>query len=227
MGNVGLMEWLLDRMEKCFDEPDAGLWEFRGRRQKHLYTYLFHWAGSLAAARIARHLKLIHVEERAVVLVNQATDIIESCWDEGRGAFTQAVGSKELDASSLQLLTMHYLDPASERAKRHVEAHRSELADAAGKMRRYGHHDDFGRTESSFIICSFWHAEALACLGRVDEAIAVVEGVLSRSGPLGLLSEDLSSDNLMAGNYPQTYSHVGLLNALFRISGKSDRPVFM
>src|SRR5690606_35026981 len=101
-----------------------------------------------------------------------AAEKIEACYSPKLGAYTQAIGSDKLDASSLQLILMNYLDPNSERARQHLIAHEKELKTPEGLFYRYKHADDFGTPETTFLICAFWYVEALACVGRMDEAIA-------------------------------------------------------
>ena len=101
-----------------------------------------------------------------------------------------------------------------------------ELKTKKGYFYRYKHPDDFGNPETTFMICAFWYAEALACVGRVEEASDVLGNLLKTSNHLGLLSEDIGIDGSQWGNFPQTYSHVGLMNAVFRISRKLDKPLF-
>ncbi len=217
----------LEKISKTMNEPDAGLWEFRDFAQFHSYTYLFHWAGASAALEIAKYKKNEKMAHLARELKNFASEKLESAYDNELKAYTQAVGSKNLDASSLQLILMRYLDPDSERAKEHLIAHEKELKTPEGLFYRYKHEDDFGKPETTFLICAFWYVEALACVGRVDEAIENFESLMKFSNHLGLLSEDVDSVNgSQWGNFPQAYSHVGLMNAAYRISKKLDHPVF-
>jgi GH15 family glucan-1,4-alpha-glucosidase len=93
---------------------------------------------------------------------------------------------------------------------------------------RYLHTDDFGKPETTFLITAFWHVEALACVGRVEEAKQQFEQLLKYTNHLGLLSEDVHSGNgSQWGNFPQAYSHVGLMNAAYRIAKKIDKPNFL
>ncbi len=111
---------VLHKIETYMDEPDAGLWEFRDRSQQHCYTYLFHWAGSSAALKIAYFLKDKRLEEKALRIKNKAATQIEACFNPQRGVYTQAVGSQNLDASTLQLIMMNYLEGDSRRARQHL-----------------------------------------------------------------------------------------------------------
>lgn len=224
---LDLVRGLLDRIDATFDEPDAGIWEFRGRLQHHCYTYLFRWAGSRAAGKIAELLNDTALRDKAAHLVERSAGKIETCFDAERNVYTQAVGVEHLDASDLQLISLSYLDPASERARRHLAALEGQLKADHGLFYRYVHADDFGKPASSFLATAFWYVEALACVGRVSEAIDALEHLLAYSNHLGLFSEDVTLDGSQWGNFPQTYSHVGLMNAVYRIARKLDRPIFL
>ncbi len=224
-----LVQHCLNMIEKTMEEPDNGLWEFRGTSQLHSYTFLFHWAGSNAAIKIAKMLGDDKMAEQAERLVGESAEMIEKCYDEERGVYTQAAGVPNLDASLLQLINMGYLDPKSERAKKHLKVLEDELRTESGLFYRYLHEDDFGKPESTFLICAFWYVEALARMDRVDEAVRIFEHLISKgSNHLGLLSEDVhEGTGSQWGNFPQLYSHVGLINAAFCISRKMDKPVFL
>ena len=226
--SLNLVYNILKQIEQLMDEPDAGLWEFRTLSQYHCYTYLFHWAGAKAAKKIGKMFANDKITTLADKLIRQATDKIESCFDAERGVYAQAIGSKNLDASNLQLIMMGYLDNDAEATQKHLRAHEADLKSKEGLFYRYKHADDFGEPETTFLICAFWHVEALACTGRVDEAIKAFENLLGYSNHLGLLSEDVDAKTgSQWGNFPQAYSHVGLVNAAYRISRKLDRPNFL
>ncbi|GAB4407594.1 MAG: glycoside hydrolase family 15 protein [Microscillaceae bacterium] len=223
-----LIFMLLQKIADTMQEPDAGLWEFRDLAQYHCYTFLFHWAGSHAAVRIAKIRKDTKMLEWATQLAGQAQEKIEQCLDTQRGVYTQAIGSPHLDASTLQLILMGYLDPASPLAARHLQNLEQELGTSEGLFYRYRHTDDFGEPETTFLICGFWHVETLACMGRLDEAIINFQKLLRYANHVGLLSEDVDyRTGSQWGNFPQAYSHVGLMNAAARISKKLDKPNFM
>jgi GH15 family glucan-1,4-alpha-glucosidase len=226
--NSQLINNLLNQIEKTMDEPDAGLWEFRNISQQHCYTFLFHWAGAKAAIQIGKAVNDDALLSRGEKLVKLAEHKIEQCYDPEIGAYYQAIGNKNFDASLLQLITMNYLDPGSEKAKSHLQALEKELKGRNGLFFRYKHEDDFGMPETTFLICAFWYVEALACVGRLDEAIEVFEELVQYGNHLGLLSEDVHEINgSQWGNFPQAYSHVGLMNAAFRIARKLDKPEFL
>ena len=217
----------LGLIEKTMEQTDAGLWEFRNLSQHHCYTYLFHWAGSLAAEKIAVVLKDEKMGKLAQKLGKIAKGKIEQCYSASKKGYSQAIGTDRMDASCLQLINMNYLDNNSERAKQHLQAMEKELKASNGLFYRYKHQDDFGEPETTFLICAFWYVEALACVGRLDEAIEYFDNIIGYSNHVGLLSEDVNEkDGSMWGNFPQAYSHVGLLNAAHRIAKKLDRPDF-
>ena len=219
---------ILQKIGELMDEPDAGLWEFRNLQQHHSYTYLFHWAGANAALKIGHLFENKRMIDLAQKILDQSCEKIEQCFDKERGVYTQAIGSPNLDASNLQLITLNYLNPNSKKAAQHLKMLEAELKTKEGLFYRYKHSDDFGEPETTFLICAFWYVEALACVGRTEEAIEIFERLAGYGNHLGLLSEDVDgSDGSQWGNFPQAYSHVGLVNAAYRISHKLDRPNFI
>jgi GH15 family glucan-1,4-alpha-glucosidase len=217
----------LKMIEKTMEDPDAGLWEFRNLKQYHCYTYLFHWAGSKAAEKMADVLQNDEMRTLAIKLKDLACEKIEACYSPEKKGYAQAIGVDRMDASCLQLINMNYLDGNSQRAKDHLIALEAELKASNGLFYRYKHQDDFGEPETTFLICGFWYVEALACVGRLNEAIAAFEKLEGFSNHVGLLSEDVNEkDGSQWGNFPQAYSHVGLLNTAHRIAKKLDTPDF-
>ncbi|WP_423148957.1 glycoside hydrolase family 15 protein [Rubrolithibacter danxiaensis] len=222
------INFVLDKIERTIDEKDAGIWEFRNFANIHCYSNLFQWAGCAAAAKMARTIGDKALEEKAIALQNKAAAHIESCYDLERRVYTNAVGSQHLDASTLQLIMMNYLDPASDKAKDHLKALEAELKTPRGLFYRYLHADDFGKPKTTFLICAFWYVEALATVGRIDDAVREFENLLQYSNHLLLFSEDVDeATGSQWGNFPQAYSHVGLMNAAYKIAMKLDRPVFL
>lgn len=226
--SADLVAKTLDMIEKTFDEKDAGLWEFRNLAQHHTYTYLFHWTGSSAALKIAKVLGDQKMIEKARDLKKRSREMIEKSYVPSKKGYAQAIGTDRMDASTLQLIMMNYIEPNSEKAREHLMALEKELHAKNGLFYRYKHQDDFGEPETTFLICAFWYVEALACVGRLDEAIKYFENLLAYSNHVDLLSEDVeASSGGMWGNFPQAYSHVGLLNAASRIAIKLDKPDFL
>lgn len=222
------VSYLLNKIEKTIDEKDAGIWEFRNIANRHSYSNLFQWAGSHAALQIGITIGDEAIQKRAKKLIEKASAHIEKCYDEERKVYTHAVDSPHLDASTLQLIMMRYLDPDSQRAKDHLMALEKELKTPQGLFYRYRHKDDFGKPKTTFLICAFWYVEALACVGRVSEAKETFEKLLGYGNHLNLFSEDIDEkDGKQWGNFPQAYSHVGLMNAAYRIALKLDTPSFL
>jgi GH15 family glucan-1,4-alpha-glucosidase len=225
--SLNLIEDILQKVNNILDEPCAGLWEFRNISQYHCYTYLFHWAGATAAKKIAHAFGNKRIIDLALNIIKHSSEKIEACYQKERGVYSQAVGTTNLDASNLQMIIMNYLDHDSESAKKHLKVLEEELKAKNGLFYRYKHVDDFGKPETTFMICAFWYVEALTCVGRIDEAIEAFEGLLGYRNHLGLLSEDVDPrTGSQWGNFPQAYSHVGLVNAAYRISRKLDLPNF-
>lgn len=219
---------LLNKIEETMDEKDAGLWEFRNLAQQHCYTFLFHWAGASAACKIATRLNSEEMYEKAKALKEAAILKIEACYLPERKAYAQAIGSKHMDASTLQLITMGYFGKDLERANNHLKALEEDLLAKDYLFYRYRHMDDFGVPETTFLICAFWYIEALACVNRLEEAVEGFESLIKYCNHLNLLSEDVDhATGSQWGNFPQAYSHVGLMNAAFRIGRKLDLPNFI
>ena len=201
------------------EEPDAGLWEFRGRAAVHTYSAAMCWAACERLAHIATELGL---DERARHWHDHAVDlrerILARSWNERLGHFVDAYGGEHLDASLLLLADIGFIDPMDPRFVATVDA----VGRALGRgdyLFRYIAPDDFGTPETSFTICTFWYIEALAATGRRERARTMFEGMLARRNALGLLSEDLApGTGEHWGNFPQTYSMVGLIQAAMRLS---------
>ena len=213
------LEVVGERAHALHDQPDAGLWEFRGREEVHTYSSVMCWAACDRLAKIAAHLGLDdrrdHWRTRADAMHAR---IVAHAFDPELGHFVESLDGKRLDASLLLLADIGFVAADDPRFVATVEAIGAQLRHGDG-MFRYVAPDDFGEPETSFTICTFWYIDALASIGRADEARTLFEGVLARRNPLGLLSEDLAFDGGEAwGNFPQTYSHVGLIMAAMRLS---------
>ncbi len=219
---------LLSKIEATMDEKDAGLWEFRKLQQQHCYTFLFHWAGACSAIKIADRLKDSKMKSKALELKAKAIEKIEACYIPELKAYSQAIGTTNMDASTLQLITMGYFGDNIERANDHLKMLEKDLLAKNFLFYRYKHADDFGEPETTFLICAFWYIEALACVNRLDEAIEGFETLSKHCNHLRLFSEDVDQHTgSQWGNFPQTYSHVGLMNAAYRIGQKINKPDFL
>lgn len=224
---LAIIHKLLNFIERSLEEEDAGIWEFRNKKQLHTYTFLFHWAGAHASRKIALRYKDTALLSKADDIIKKSTAVIERSYDDVQKTYCQAADSKEPDASTLQLISLGYLDPRSERARQHLKAIEESLVTKKEMVFRYKHYDDFGTPENSFLVCSFWYVDALACCGYTEKAVEVFSELMNHSNHLGLLSEDIGLDGSQWGNFPQTYSHVGLMNAASRISRILDKPTFL
>jgi GH15 family glucan-1,4-alpha-glucosidase len=215
---------LVAQIEAKLDEPDAGPWEFRERWRLHTFTVLMNWAGARRAVEVAEALGDEELAGRARGLEQRAAEILETqCWSNEVGALTQVAGEPQLDAANLLAIQLGFFEPDDPRASSHVDAIRRSLSVDKGLLRRYSNRDDFGEMEAAFTVCSFWLVEALALIDRTDEARELFERLLSLHNGLGLYSEDILPETLeQSGNFPQTYSHVGLINAAFRLSRRWD-----
>jgi len=210
---VGTLAW------ERHDQPDAGLWELRTRTAVHTYSAVMSWAACDRLGNIAERLGL---GERARVWRRRATSIrkrIESrAWVERDQRFGATFDGEELDASLLQLLDMRFLDASDPRFINTFNAVEKGLR-RGDSMLRYASEDDFGLPETAFNFCTFWFIEALHLVGRHEEARALYMKTLARLTPAGLLSEDSDFDTgELWGNYPQTYSLVGLINCASLLS---------
>lgn len=221
---LALVRRLLAQIEMTLEEPDAGLWELRERWQLHSFSLLMHWAG-------ARRAKQVGEEHRDEVLMRRGASLeararqllLERAWDDELGAMTQAVDKKNLDAAMLLAVQLGFFTDDHDRARSHIHAIRDGLALDNGLLRRYDVADDFGYQRAAFTVCSFWLAEALGVVGEIDAGKELMAKLLSYKNSLGLYSEDiLPATGAMSGNFPQTYSHVGLINAAFRLSRSWD-----
>ncbi len=213
------LEPLGERAFALYDVPDAGLWEFRGRAEVHTYTAAMCWAACDRLAKIAAELGL---DEREAYWRLRANTIraatLERAWRPDANHFSASFQSDYLDASLLLLADIGFVQADDPRYVATVEAIGRELRHGDGVF-RYVAPDDFGAPETSFTICTFWYIDALASIGRMDEARELFERVLAHRNHLGLLSEDMAFDSGEGwGNFPQTYSHVGLIIAAMRLS---------
>ncbi len=202
-----------------YDKPDAGMWELRTRARIHTSSALMCWAACDRLAKIALTLKL---QDRADYWHSHAAvmqeRILRESWSEERQAFAESFGGRDLDASVLLMIEVGFIDPKDPRFIATVDALETYLCDGP-YMRRYEAPDDFGKPETAFNICTFWRIDALARIGRKEQAREIFNTMLAARNHVGLLSEDTHPvTGEMWGNFPQTYSMVGIINAAVRLS---------
>ena len=213
------LEPLGEQAYASFEKPDAGPWEFRGRERVHTFSCVMCWAAVDRLARIARHLGL---HSNASVWQVRATQmrerILARCWSAARGAFVAAYDSEDLDATALLLPELGLVEATDPRFVATLAAIERELV-SGDLVHRYRHADDFGVPANTFTVCSFWYVNALAAVGRVDEARICFERILTRRNGVGLFSEDIDPvSGEQWGNFPQTYSMVGIITSALRLS---------
>ena len=214
------LEQLGEQAAARWDQPDAGIWEYRGRESIHTHSSLLCWAACDRLALIAGKLGLQakQLQWRAHADKIRAA-ILERAWSDKRKAFVATFGGEALDASLLLMPNLGLIDARDPRFVATVERMEQELLHDNHYIYRYVEPDDFGRPVNAFTVCTFWNAEAIAMQGRVDEARELFEHLLSRRNSLGLLAEDLDTKTgELWGNYPQTYSMVGLIHTAARLS---------
>jgi len=217
------LEVVGDKAVSIFDQPDAGMWELRTRARVHTSSALMCWAACDRLAKIARTLGLPEREAHWAGHAHAMRErILRESWNEHRQSFAESFGGHDLDASVLLMAEVGFIDPMDPRFIATLDALETHLCDGP-YMRRYEAADDFGKPETAFNICTFWRIDALARVGRVAEARAIFETMLQARNGLGLLSEDTHPETgEMWGNYPQTYSMVGIINAAVRLSDAWD-----
>jgi GH15 family glucan-1,4-alpha-glucosidase len=213
------LERLGQQAIRVYQQVDAGIWELRGSQRIHTFSSLMCWAACDRLASIATRLNL---KQRAVYWSKEAATIrkviMEYAWNPKLGSFVSTFEGERLDASLLLMSELQFVEPDDPRfigTLRAVEKH----LQRGDFLLRYDEEDDFGRPDSAFIVCTFWWILALANTGEKARARKLFENILRCRNHLGLLSEDVSIDGSeLWGNFPQTYSMVGLIQCATRLS---------
>jgi len=215
----GRLELLGEQAVRRWNQPDAGMWELRTRNRVHTHSAVMCWAACDRLAKIAAQLRL---PERARYWREHANSIHEGtlreAWNPKIESFTESFGGDQIDASVLLMPELGFLPGSDARFQKTLKRIDERLRND-GHLFRYEAEDDIGRPETSFIVCSFWYVDALTTAGRRDEARALFDELMAKRNSLGLLSEDIDPrSGELWGNFPQTYSMVGLINAAMRLS---------
>jgi GH15 family glucan-1,4-alpha-glucosidase len=221
-GNAALfghLEKLGRRALEVFDQPDAGPWELRTRAAVHTFPSVMCWAACDRLAKIARS---IGRDDRADFWRGEADRmhavIDANAYNPGTGTFTSTFGGHELDATLLLLHELGFAKAEDPRFVATVEAIGRTLR-RGDLLLRYSVEDDFGLMHTAFMICGFWYVDALNAIGRRDEAVDLFQRILALRNSFGLFSEDADfTTGELWGNFPQTYSMVGLINSAVRLS---------
>jgi GH15 family glucan-1,4-alpha-glucosidase len=199
-------------------QPDAGIWEFRSEWRPQSFSTLMCWAAADRMGRIARSHGLSDAGEFEDAAARLHAEMMREAIDPDRQCLVADYKGTEVDAALLQAIPLRFLPPSDPRLHATVSAIRADL-ESEGWLKRYRTDDGFGRPAVAFTLCTFWLIEALATIGRMDEARALMENVRKLKSPLGLLSEDVDpATGAMWGNFPQAYSHAGFIHAAFAAS---------
>ena len=218
------LEALGEQAVRCHNQPDAGLWELRGSARVHTFSAVMCWAACDRLARIAERLGLAgRVAYWRSHAAHIHETIVKHAWNAKRGSFVSTFDGDAMDASLLLLAEVGFLDAADPRFATTVAAVEQDLK-RGDFIFRYVEKDDFGEPENAFIVCTFWHVNALSALGRRNEARALFEKLLACRNRHGLLAEHIDpKSGEQWGNFVQTYSMVGLINAAIRLSLRWDQ----
>ena len=209
------LDSVVEAAARDWQVPDQGIWEIRGPAQRYLHSALMCWVALDRGIRLADQLDAHDDVPRWTAVREQIRQsVLEEGWSDAAGAFGQSFGSPELDASSLLVALVGILPPEDPRLAATIDAVAAGLADDRGLLYRYRGDDGIeGGAEGTFLLCTFWLAEALAVTGRPDEAEVVLRRAATHANDLGLLAEQVGPDGQLLGNFPQAFSHLGLVLA--------------
>lgn len=210
------LEKIGEKAVSLYNQPDAGLWELRGSQHVHTFSSMMCWAATDRLTKISRKLELRDRESYWQQQAETIRNAIETYgFNEELNAYTATWNGDSMDASLLLACELGYVRGDNPRFKGTIKRIEEKLKPEGSKyLFRYITEDDFGEPENAFTICSFWYIDALAAAGRRAEARELFEDLLSRRNDLGLMSEDLNPDTgELWGNFPQTYSMVGIINS--------------
>ncbi len=217
-----LQRVLLDYLESMWDEPDHGIWEVRGPRQPFTHSRVMAWVAFDRAVKAVEQHGLEGPVQRWRGLRDQIhQEVMRKGYDAERNTFTQYYGSKELDASLLLIPQVGFLPPSHPRVRGTVEAVERELVDDPFVLRYNtgATQDGLPPGEGAFLLCSFWFVDALAMTGRQQRARHLFEQLLTFRNDVGLLAEECDpSTQRQLGNFPQAFSHIGLINSACNVS---------
>jgi len=215
---LALVERLARRAIAVAGTPDAGIWEYRKVWRPQTFSSLMCWAAAERMTRIAQRHQPGVAAEFGAAAARLHADLVRHAWSDARNSFVGEHAGADLDAALLQMAPLRFLPGDDPRLVATVDAIRHDLA-RDGWLLRYRNDDGLGVPSVAFVICTFWLAEALAITGRVADARAVMARIGDVLSPLGLMSEDCEvASRRLWGNFPQAYSHVGLIHAAFAAS---------
>ncbi len=214
----------IDHVCAHWQEPDHSIWEIRGPARQHTFSKVMCWLTLDRGIRLAKGTHWGYDEVRWVATRDAIhADILRYGWNEVVGAFTQSYGSADLDASLLIMPLIGFLPPHDPRIQSTVRRIAEQLSVGA-LVYRYRNSDHLPSNEGAFLLCSFWLVDALVAVGRLDEAVQHFEELLHYASPHGLLAEEVDpATGTALGNYPQAFSHIGLINSALSLSCALDR----
>ncbi len=201
-------------------DRDQGIWEVRGDPRDFLYSKLMCWVALDRAIKLADILNAHDRIDTWTATREQIRDaILTQGWSEKAGAFTQSFGSDDLDASNLMMPIMGFLPATDPRMRSTIDAIAERLTDEHGLVYRYRASDGLAGEEGTFLLCTFWLAQAQAMAGEVEQARKTFQQAIAYANDVGLLAEEVDpASNELLGNFPQAFSHIGLVNAAWAIS---------
>ncbi|MDJ0358268.1 glycoside hydrolase family 15 protein [Paenarthrobacter sp. PH39-S1] len=213
-----------DAAASRWQSTDQGIWEVRGTPRHYLHSKLMCWVAVDRAISLAG---VLNAEERVPHWMQTRAQLADSIrtngWNETAGAYTRAYGSEDLDASALMLSIVGFVAADDPRMLATIDAIEDRLTDRRGLVYRYQADDGLSGEEGTFLLCTFWLAHALALAGQTRRARAVFERAAGFATDLGLLAEEVAPDSSeLLGNFPQAFSHIGLVNAAWAISTAED-----
>ncbi len=220
---MDLVAVLVEDAIRASSTKDTGLWEYRTALRHHTFGRVMCWVAADRGARLARANGRDDLAARwASWAAAERKEILDRAYNADLGYFTQGLDGGNADASNLLLATLRFVEPTDPRFVSTVRAYERLLVER-GLMLRYRHEDDLGRPTTAFSICSFWWSEALALIGELDKAVDLFRRLLTFANPLGLYSEGIDPrTGRLLGNFPQAYSHVGLIHAAITIGEMLD-----
>jgi GH15 family glucan-1,4-alpha-glucosidase len=203
-----------------WQEQDQGIWEVRGDPRDFLYSKLMCWVALDCAIDLADIVQAHdRIDEWAATREQIRDAILQRGWSEKAAAFTQSFGSDDLDASCLMMPIVGFLPATDPRMRSTIDAIAEKLTDARGLVYRYRASDGLAGEEGTFLLCTFWLAQAQALAGEIERARATFEQATTYANDVGLLAEEVDPlSGELLGNFPQAFSHIGLVNAAWAIS---------
>ena len=218
-----------DTAARRWTEKDQGIWEIRGAEQDFLYSKVMCWVALDRAIALADRLGAQdHVASWKRTMDEIHETVVSKGWSDKASAFTQYFGSDDLDASNLMMPVVGFLPATDPRMLATIDATEARLTDERGLVYRYDTHggiDGLEGTEGTFVFCTFHLAQALALADQPERAREVFERAISYVNDVGLLAEEVDDQGELLGNFPQAFSHIGLVNAAWAISEAEDRAV--